>query len=120
MRKIGDQEWKDETLEDWPENDFRIFVGDLGNEVNDNMLANAFKRYPSFAKARVVKNTITGKTRGYGFVSLRNMEDYIKAMREMNNKYIGNRPVTLSRSKWQEKSKALEGKKVGAGGKWKR
>lgn len=35
--------------------DFRIFVGDLGNEVTDNMLANAFKQYPSFQKARVIR-----------------------------------------------------------------
>ena len=25
--------WTDETLADWPEDDFRIFVGDLGNEA---------------------------------------------------------------------------------------
>ena len=34
--------------------DFRIFCGDLGNEVNDDILARAFSRYPSFLKAKVV------------------------------------------------------------------
>jgi RNA recognition motif-containing protein len=33
--------------------DFRIFVGDLGNEVNDDALGKAFQRYPSFAKVKV-------------------------------------------------------------------
>lgn len=33
--------------------DFRIFCGDLGNEVNDDILARAFSRYPSFLKAKV-------------------------------------------------------------------
>ena len=32
--------------------DFRIFVGDLGNDVNDDTLARSFARYSSFLKAR--------------------------------------------------------------------
>lgn len=40
-------------VQEWPDNDFRIFVGDLGNEVNDDVLGKAFQRYPSFAKAKV-------------------------------------------------------------------
>jgi len=45
--------WRDPTLDEWPENDFRIFVGDLGNECNDDALGKAFQKYPSFAKAKV-------------------------------------------------------------------
>ena len=52
--------WQDESLNEWPENDYRMFIGDLGNEVNDQVLANAFIKYPSFAKAKVIRNKITG------------------------------------------------------------
>lgn len=51
--------------------------------MNDDVLANAFKKYPSFFKARVVKDKRTLKSKGFGFVSLTNVDDYIKAMREM-------------------------------------
>ncbi|KAL5468848.1 hypothetical protein EMCRGX_G029971 [Ephydatia muelleri] len=27
--------WEDPTLDEWDPNDFRIFCGDLGNDVND-------------------------------------------------------------------------------------
>jgi RNA recognition motif-containing protein len=70
MRKAAGQQWEDATLEDWPDNDFRIFCGDLGNEVNDEVLANAFRKYPSFVKARVVRDKRTLKSKGFGFVSL--------------------------------------------------
>ena len=40
-------------MEDWPENDFRIFCGNLGNEVSDEMLALSFRKYPSFNRAKV-------------------------------------------------------------------
>jgi hypothetical protein len=53
LREAAGKRWVDPTLTEWPENDFRIFVGDLGNEVNDDALGKAFQRYPSFAKAKV-------------------------------------------------------------------
>jgi len=72
----------------------------MGNEVTDEVLSNAFKKYNSFSKAKVIRDKKTLKSKGFGFVSLLNVDDYIKAMREMNGKYIGNRPVTLKRSQW--------------------
>lgn len=69
--------------------DFRIFCGDLGNEVNDDILARAFSRYPSFLKAKVIRDKRTGKTKGYGFVSFKDPNDYVRAMREMNGMFRG-------------------------------
>lgn len=104
MRKAAGQTWEDPTLEDWPENDYRIFCGDLGNEVGDEVLANAFKKYGSFAKAKVIRDKRTLKSKGFGFVSFLNQDDYIRAMREMDGKYVGNRPIKLKKSDWVDKS----------------
>ena len=51
-------------LDEWPENDYRIFCGDLGNEVTDDLLSSAFRGYPSFQKAKVIRDKRTGKTKG--------------------------------------------------------
>eukprot|EP00252_Welwitschia_mirabilis_P025605 TRINITY_DN8079_c0_g1_i2.p1 TRINITY_DN8079_c0_g1~~TRINITY_DN8079_c0_g1_i2.p1 ORF type:complete len:455 (+),score=75.99 TRINITY_DN8079_c0_g1_i2:187-1365(+) len=83
-RKAAGQSWEDPTLAEWPENDFRLFCGDLGNEVNDEVLTKAFSRYPSFNMARVVRDKRTGKTKGYGFVSFLNPSDLANALKEMN------------------------------------
>jgi RNA recognition motif-containing protein len=112
LRNVGGEVWEDQTLADWPEDDYRIFVGDLGNEVSDEVLANAFRKYPSFNKARVIRDKRTGKTKGFGFVSIKEPEDYIKAMREMNGKYIGNRPVKLRKSNWKDRSLRFSKSKV--------
>jgi hypothetical protein len=53
VRMAAGEKWFDPTLGEWPDNDHRIFVGDLGNEVNDELLSKAFQKYPSFAKAKV-------------------------------------------------------------------
>ena len=47
---------------------FRLFVGDLSNDVSDEVLANAFSKYTSFQKARVIRDRLSAKA---GF-SLRN------------------------------------------------
>lgn len=64
--------------------DFRIFCGDLGNDVTDEMLVRVFGKYPSFQKAKVVRDKRTNKTKGFGFVSFKDPQDFIKAMKEMN------------------------------------
>ena len=104
MRKAGGELWSDPTLDEWPENDFRMFCGDLGNEVTDEILANAFRKYPTFQKARVLRDKRTGKTKGYGFISFKEADDYIKSMREMNGKYVGNRPIRLKKSNWKDRN----------------
>ena len=53
LRKSGSEMWQDESLNDWPDGDYRVFVGDLGNEVNDEHLATAFRKYQSFHRAKV-------------------------------------------------------------------
>ncbi|GAB4855352.1 hypothetical protein Ancab_023973 [Ancistrocladus abbreviatus] len=102
-RKAAGQSWEDPTLAEWPENDYRLFCGDLGNEVNDDVLSKAFSRFPSFNIARVVRDKRTGKTKGYGFVSFANPSDIAAALKEMNGKYVGNRPIKLRKSKWKER-----------------
>ena len=111
VRMAGGQKWEDDTLNDWDNDDFRLFCGDLGNEVNDELLARAFNKYPTFTKARVVRDKRTGKTKGFGFVSFKDSQDFIKAMREMNGKYVGNRPIKLRKSNWKDRNFDLVKKK---------
>ncbi|KAK1436434.1 hypothetical protein QVD17_02214 [Tagetes erecta] len=112
-RKAAGLAWEDPTLAEWPENDYRLFCGDLGNEVNDDVLSKAFTRFPSFNMAKVVRDKRTGKTKGYGFVSFSNPTDLAAALKEMNGKYVGNRPIKLRKSNWKERTdvEALERQK---------
>lgn len=96
--------WEDKTLAEWPKNDYRIFCGDLGNECTDDNLAKAFSKYPSFAMAKVVRCKHSKKSKGFGFVSLTDPQDYVAAMREMNGAYIANRPVKLRKSNWEQRN----------------
>lgn len=54
------------------------------------MLVRVFGKYPSFQKAKVVRDKRTNKTKGFGFVSFKDPQDFIKAIKEMNGKLMNN------------------------------
>lgn len=103
-RTAAGEVWVDSSLSEWPHNDFRIHVSDLAPDATDAELSEAFQRYGSFNMARVVSDKRSGKCRGYGFVSFGAGEDMVAALREMNGKYVGSRPVKLKKSNWQKRN----------------
>ncbi|ORX44099.1 RNA-binding domain-containing protein [Hesseltinella vesiculosa] len=111
VRQAAGETWEDSSLGDWDQNDFRLFAGDLGNEVTDEILYNAFAKYPSIQKTRVVRDKRSGKSKGFGFISFKNADDFVKAWREMNGKYVGNRPVKLRKSTWKDRNMETKMKK---------
>ncbi len=77
--------------------DYRVIVTNLGNDANDSLLAAAFKHYSSVAKVRVVRDKRTHASRGYGFVSFLAPLEMARALREMQGKLCGVRPMNLKR-----------------------
>ncbi|KLP01072.1 Uncharacterized protein Y057_12829 [Fusarium fujikuroi] len=76
-------------------NHFHIFVGDLSNEVNDEVLLQAFSAFGSVSEARVMWDMKTGRSRGYGFVAFRDRPEAEKALSSMDGDwqttvYVGN------------------------------
>lgn len=117
-RSGGGQNWSDSTLLEWDPAHFRLFVGNLAGEVTDDSLVKAFARYTSVQKGRVIREKRTQKSKGYGFVSFSDGDDYFKAAREMQGKYIGSHPVLLRRATTEVKpvSNNKNQKKNGGGG----
>ncbi|ONH69364.1 RNA-binding protein 42 [Cyberlindnera fabianii] len=88
----------DHTLEEWDPKHFRLFVGNLGSDANDALLIKAFSAYPSVSKVKVPTDGKTGTNKGYGFVAFADPNDYLKAFKEVNGKYIGHHPCTLKKA----------------------
>ncbi|KAI9926908.1 hypothetical protein AWENTII_011550 [Aspergillus wentii] len=117
-RAGGGQTWTDSTLLEWDPAHFRLFVGNLAGEVTDDSLLKAFAKYTSIQKARVIRDKRTQKSKGYGFVSFSDGDDYFAAAREMQGKYIGSHPVLLRRATTEVRpvSNNKGGKRNGGGG----
>ena len=61
-----------------------IFVGDLSGEVTDKTLRKAFSPFGEVTDARVMMDSTTGRSRGFGFVSYRTRAEAEQAMGQMN------------------------------------
>lgn len=97
LRRAAGKVWEDQTMLEWDPAHKRLFVGDLGGDVSDEMLAAAFDKWASFARARVVRAK-DGKSKGYGFVAFADPEDFLKAWKAMDGKYIGSRPCRIKKA----------------------
>jgi hypothetical protein len=102
VRSAAGETWIDPSLNEWPENDFRIFVGNLDKIVTDQQLYDHFAKYPSLAKAKVVRDKM-GTSKGYGFVSLLKPLEMARAIREMDQTWLSSRPIRTKRSDWKER-----------------
>mmetsp|Transcript_20773 Transcript_20773/g.40365 ORF Transcript_20773/g.40365 Transcript_20773/m.40365 type:complete len:355 (+) Transcript_20773:333-1397(+) len=89
--------------------EYALFVGDLAQDINDYQLVMAFRHYPSVRNAKVVVDTTTGMSKGYGFVKFGDEEEKDRAMREMNGTFISTRQVRCSQA--QKKSEMVTNQK---------
>ncbi|KAL0676482.1 hypothetical protein Bca4012_004463 [Brassica carinata] len=82
------------AVENGPE--LSIFVGDLSPDVTDTLLQELFvERYPSVKSAKVVIDSNTGRSKGYGFVRFGDESERSRALTEMNGAYCSNRQMRV-------------------------
>jgi hypothetical protein len=97
--------WVDSKVDEWPKNDFRIFVGNVGVDVTDVQLYHHFaSRYTRVLHTKIVRDS-KGTSQGYGFVSFGDALECAKALRELDQTWLGSRPIRLKRSTWKDRQK---------------
>lgn len=91
--------WYDATLTDWDPSHYRLFVGNVGDDVTEELLIQTFMKYKSLSKVKIPKEEGKDGNKGYAFLSFAEAKDYLHCYKEMNGKYVGSKPITLERAK---------------------
>ena len=73
-----------------------LFVGDLSPEVDDALLHSCFARFASLADVRVMYDSETGKSRGFGFISFRSKYDAETCIATMQGQWLGGRQIRVN------------------------
>lgn len=107
-REGGGKKWSDNSLLEWDPSHLRLFVGNLAGETTDDSLLKAFSRWQSVQKAKVIRDKRTNKSKGYGFVSFSDPDDFFQSAKEMNGKYIQSHPVVVRKSTTEVKPAAAK------------
>ena len=61
-----------------------IYVGNLSCQMTDEYLRNLFEKHGTVASAKIVKDKVSGRSKGFGFVE---MEDDGEAQQAITNLY---------------------------------
>ena len=86
-----------------------IYVGNLPFSTTDDDLTALFAPYGSVSSARVIKDRITERSRGFGFVEMDNDDEADKAIAEVNGKEIDGRPLKASAARPRENRRGGDG-----------
>ena len=73
----------------------RLFVGNLSFSLGDGDLRGASAEVGDVERAEVVRDRFDGRSRGFGFVEMRNEADAAAALRAMNGKELAGRPLRV-------------------------
>ena len=76
-----------------------IFVSNLNFKVRSEDLKNLFEQYGEVLSTKVITDKFSGKSRGFGFVEMKNDDDGNRAIGELDQKDFEGRNITVSVAK---------------------
>ena len=76
-----------------------IFISNLSFRIDDNDLKQVFEEYGEVLSARVVTDKMSGKSRGFGFVEMKNDNEGQAAIDELNQAEYDGRVISVSVAK---------------------
>jgi len=76
-----------------------IYVGNLDFKVNENDLEGIFEDYGTVSSAKIISDKFTGRSKGFGFVTMENDSEATKAINELNGAEFESRKIVVNEAK---------------------
>lgn len=74
----------------------KLFVGNLSFDTTENDLQDAFAAHGTVVEANLMVDRMTGRARGFGFVTMSTPEEAQKAIEALNGRDVGGRALTVN------------------------
>ena len=84
----------------------KLFVGNLSFNTTENDLQDAFAAHGTVVEANLMMDRMSGKPRGFGFVTMSSPEEAQKAIDALNGKDMDGRALTVNVAKPREERPA--------------
>lgn len=73
-----------------------IYVGNLNFKVNENDLEKIFTEYGTVSSVKIITDKFTGRSKGFGFVTMEDEAEANKAISELNGTTLENRDIIVN------------------------
>ena len=93
------------------ESTMNIYVSNIPYQTTEDELRDAFAGFGNVSSARIIKDKMTGKSRGFGFVEMGNDDEARAALEGMNGAELTGRKINAREARPRE-----EGPGGGGGG----
>jgi RNA recognition motif-containing protein len=93
-----------------------IYVGNLVWDCTADDLLALFQEHGAVARAQVITDRETGRSRGFGFVEMNDDAEAQKAIEALNGADFKGRPLTVNEAKPREERGGFGGGRGGRGG----
>lgn len=80
----------------------KLYVGNLSFACTDDDLRELFEAHGEVESARVVMDREKGRSKGFGFVEMKNEDEADKAVEALNKKDFMKRPLTVNEARPRE------------------
>jgi cold-inducible RNA-binding protein len=74
----------------------KLFVGNLSFKTTENDLHEAFAAHGQVVEANLMMDRMTGRSRGFAFITMSTPEEAQKAIEAMNGATLGERQLTVN------------------------
>ncbi len=75
-----------------------IYVGNLSWSMSDGDLSNLFTQFGSVTSAKILKDKVSGRSKGFGFVEMETDEEANNAIANLNETEIQGRKIIVNQS----------------------
>jgi cold-inducible RNA-binding protein len=93
----------------------KLFVGNLSFNMTENDLQDTFAAHGTVVEANLMMDRMSGRPRGFGFVTMGTPEEAEAAMNALNGKSIDGRALTVNVAKPREERSGGGGGNGGGG-----
>ena len=80
----------------------KLFVGNLSFNTTENDLQDMFAAHGTVVEANLMMDRVSGRPRGFGFVTMSTQEEAQKAMGSLNGASVDGRNLTVNVAKPRE------------------
>jgi len=94
----------------------KLFVGGLSWDTDDNSLRDAFSAHGTVSEAKVILDRDTGRSRGFGFVTMSSDSEAADAVAALDGQPIDGRNVRVNEAQERSRGGGGGGRRGGGGG----